>query len=115
MARCESSLCRCPNISGVFKKFDNLNFGSIEKKTPDSLLVAQFEALIKTFQQKKIPYRIIRGDRNPKNKLSNILELLAYNIVETIILGYAQNINPYDQPAVEQIKLNTFNFSKNNN
>ena len=104
-----------PSISGVFKKFDNLNFGSIEKKTPDSLLVAQFEALIKTFQQKKIPYRIIRGDRNPKNKLSNILELLAYNIVEIIILGYAQNINPYDQPAVEQIKLNTFNFSKNNN
>jgi len=104
-----------PIISNKFKKFDNLDFGSIEKKTPDRLLLAQFEGLIKTFQQKKIPYRIIKSDRNPKNKLSNILELFAYNIVETIILGYAENINPYDQPHVEQIKLNTFNFTKNNN
>ncbi len=38
-----------------------------------------------------------------------MLELFSYNILETIILGYAQNINPYDQPAVEDIKINTFN------
>ncbi len=41
-------------------------------------------------------------------RLENILELFAYNILETIILGYAQNIDPYNQPAVEQIKINTF-------
>ena len=47
-------------------------------------------------------------DHSQACRLENIIQLFSYNIFETIILGYAQNIDPYDQPAVEQIKLNTF-------
>ena len=37
----------------------------------------------------------------------NIFQLYLYFFLETIILGKAQNINPYDQPAVEAIKIKT--------
>ena len=40
-------------------------------------------------------------------------ELFAFFILETILLGKALNINPYDQPAVESIKVNTFKILKN--
>ena len=59
-----------------------------------------------TFKNLKIPHRIVTSTGD---KISNIFELFSYNILETVVLGYAQNLNPYDQPAVEQIKVNTFN------
>ena len=34
-------------------------------------------------------------------------ELFTFFILETILLGMAMNINPYDQPAVELIKKET--------
>ena len=34
-------------------------------------------------------------------------ELFSFFILETILLGNALNINPYDQPAVELIKIDT--------
>ena len=83
--------------------------GETKGKTlsPENLIKSQYLGLVKTFQNQKIPHRIIKCSSDPANRESNILELFAYNILETIILGYAQNINPYDQPAVEQIKINT--------
>ena len=86
-------------------KFSPLGLGSIETKTPNELLESQYLSVIKTFKNLKIPHRLVSrtGD-----KISNIFELFSYNILETVVLGYAQNLNPYDQPAVEQIKVNTF-------
>ena len=86
-------------------KFSSLGLGSIETKTPNDLLKSQFLGVIKTFKNLKIPHRIVTSTGD---KISNIFELFSYNILETVILGYAQNLNPYDQPAVEQIKVNTF-------
>ena len=37
-------------------------------------------------------------------------ELFSYFILETSIIGKLVNINPYDQPAVEQVKLYTKNI-----
>jgi len=34
-------------------------------------------------------------------------ELFCFFILETILLGKALNVNPYDQPAVETIKKET--------
>jgi len=94
-----------PSLSKHSLKFLPLGLGNIETKSPNSLLESQYLGVIKTFKNLKIPYRIITTS---EDKISNIFELFSYNILETIILGYAQNINPYDQPAVEQIKVNTF-------
>ena len=41
-------------------------------------------------------------------------ELFTFFILETILLGMAMKINPYDQPAVELIKIYTKKFLKNN-
>ena len=87
-------------------KFSSLGLGKIETKTPNDLLGSQYLGVIQTFKNLKIPHRIMT---NSGVKISNIFELFSYNILETVVLGYAQNLNPYDQPAVEQIKVNTFN------
>ena len=97
-----------PLENKFFEKFSPLNLGIVEQKSPEKLLKSQYLGLLKTFKNQKIPHRVIKCSSNPADKVGNILELFAYNILETIILGYAQNINPYDQPAVEEIKLNTF-------
>ena len=34
-------------------------------------------------------------------------ELFSFFILETILIGYSLNINPYDQPSVELIKKET--------
>jgi glucose-6-phosphate isomerase len=97
-----------PSENIFFENFSPLSLGNIEKQSPKNLLKSQYLGLVQTFKNQKIPHRIIKCSSDPAYKISNIIELFAYNILETIILGYAQNINPYDQPAVEQIKLNTF-------
>jgi glucose-6-phosphate isomerase len=97
-----------PSENKFFESFSSLNLGDIEKKSPENLLQSQYLGLVQTFKNRKIPHRIIKCSSDPANRESNILELFAYNILETIILAYAQNINPYDQPAVDQIKKNTF-------
>ena len=40
-------------------------------------------------------------------------ELFTFFILETILLGMAMKINPFDQPAVELIKIDTKKFLKN--
>ena len=86
-----------------FSKFDKLNFTNIENQTPQELINSQYNAIQKVFIEKNIPFRTITLGNN---KL-NILQLFLYYFLETIILGEAQNINPYDQPAVEEIKIKT--------
>ena len=86
-----------------FSKFDKLNFTNIENQTPQELINSQYNAIQKVFIEKNIPFRTITIGNN---KL-NILQLFLYYFLETIILGEAQNINPYGQPAVEEIKIKT--------
>ena len=88
-------------------KFSPLGLGRVETVTPNKLLESQYLSVIKTFKNLKIPHRLVTST---SDKISNIFELFSYNILETVVLGYAQNLNPYDQPAVEQIKINTFSF-----
>ena len=37
-------------------------------------------------------------------------EIFSYFILETIIIGKLSKINPFDQPAVEQVKIFTKNY-----
>ena len=59
---------------------------------------------IKKAKQKKIPYRsFVVSNRNEET----LGELFCFFILETILLGRALKINPFDQPAVELIKKET--------
>ena len=65
---------------------------------------AQKEALIKAFQKNKIPFREFKIKKITEETLG---ELFAYFILETIIIGKLSGLNPFDQPAVEQVKIFT--------
>ena len=60
--------------------------------------------LFKVFKQKKIPFRSFRILKRNEQSLG---ELFCFFILETILLGRALNVNPFDQPSVELIKIET--------
>ena len=76
----------------------------LKKKNLGNILHSKILATKKVFQKKKIPFRSFYL----KFKNEEVLgELFTYFILETILLAKALKINPYDQPAVELIKIET--------
>jgi len=70
----------------------------------NNILFNQKSATEKVFKLKNIPFRSFEiRNRNEKT----LGELFCYFILETILLGRALNINPFDQPSVELIKEET--------
>ena len=84
------------------KIFDSKHF--LNKKSLYEIKNAQKEALIKTLKNNNIPFREFKIKKT--NEIS-IGELFSYFILETIIIGKLVKINPFDQPAVEQVKVLT--------
>ena len=85
----------------------NNNFGVksfLNKKKIGAIKNAQKKALIKSLIQKNIPFRQLEINKTDEKNLGN---LFSYFIIETIIIGKLLNINPFDQPAVEQVKVYT--------
>ncbi len=87
------------NIGKIDKKLNFLNDKSLGK-----IKEAQKKAFLKALKKKKIPHR--EFTINELNE-SSLGELFSYFILETAIVGKLVNINPFDQPAVEQVKINT--------
>ncbi len=56
------------------------------------------------FKSKNIPFRSFEIKKRDEQTLG---EIFCYFILETILLGRALNINPFDQPSVELIKKET--------
>ena len=82
----------------------------LKKKNLGNILHSKILATKKVFQKKKIPFRSFYL----KSKNEEVLgELFTYFILETILLAKALKINPYDQPAVELIKIETKKILKN--
>ena len=65
---------------------------------------AQKEALIKTLKINKIPFREVKIKKCDEETLG---QLFTYFILETSIVGKILDINPFDQPAVEKVKVLT--------
>jgi glucose-6-phosphate isomerase len=77
----------------------------LHNKKLDQIKIAQKNALIKSLIRKKIPYREFKINYLNEETLG---ELISYYILETIYIGKLCSINPYDQPAVEKIKQDTY-------
>ena len=85
-----------------------MNFKSfLNKKKISEVKNAQKKALIKVLNIKKIPYREFQIKKIDEEAVG---ELFAYFILETVIVGKLAKLNPFDQPAVEQIKKYTKKF-----
>lgn len=79
----------------------------LNKKNLSFIKNAQKNALIKAMIKNKIPFREFKIKRNNEETLG---EMFSYFILETIVVGHLSNINPYNQPAVEQVKVYTKKF-----
>ena len=76
----------------------------LKNKNLDKIMHSQKLATENVFIKKNIPFRSFEILTRDEKTLG---ELFCFFILETILLGRALNINPYDQPAVELIKKET--------
>ena len=79
----------------------------LNNKSLSKVKEAQKNALIKTLREKNISYREFKIS---KINEENLGELFAYFMLETVLIGELLKINPFDQPAVEQVKVYTKNL-----
>lgn len=65
---------------------------------------AQRKALIEAFKQKKIIFREIKVKAINEEQLGKLFSTF---ILETVIIGKLLSLNPFNQPAVEKVKIYT--------
>ena len=96
---CKEKFSQKLNKNKLLKTFKYIGSQSL-----DNIIFKQKKATEKVFKLKKIPFRSFEvKNRNEKT----LGELFCYFILETILLGRALNVNPFDQPSVELIKKET--------
>ena len=76
----------------------------LNKKGISSVKKAQKKALIKSFKKNNIPFREFEIKKINEEVLGKLFSIF---ILETVIVGKLLGINPFDQPAVEQVKIYT--------
>ena len=84
------------NVLSSHKYLKNQSIGRIKQ--------SQMLATEKVFTSEKIPFRSFKVLKRDEKSLG---ELFCFFILETILLGRALNVNPFDQPSVELIKKET--------
>ena len=77
---------------------------SLKNRNLSEVIYAQKKATENVFSKKNIPFRSFEIKKRDEKTLG---ELFCFFILETILIGKSLNLNPYDQPAVELIKLET--------
>ena len=76
----------------------------LKNKNLDQIIYAQKKATENVFKKQNIPFRSFEVRKRDEKTLGS---LFTFFMLETILLGKALNLNPYDQPAVELIKKET--------
>ena len=83
-------------------------FGSkidfLNNKSLNQIKLSQKNAVLLSLKKNKIPFREFEIKEFDEKVLG---ELFSYFMLETAIVGMLSNINPFDQPAVEQVKMST--------
>ena len=88
----------------INNKFLQKTHNYLKNKSFSKILYAQKSATEKVFFKKKLPFRSFEVKIRNEESLG---ELFCFFILETILLGRALKINPFDQPSVELIKKET--------
>jgi len=98
-------------FSAIEKKSDIINNKFLQKthnylknQSFSKILYAQKNATEKVFFKKKLPFRSFEVKIRNEEALG---EMFCFFILETILLGRALKVNPFDQPSVELIKKET--------
>ena len=88
----------------INNKFLQNTHNYLRNKSFSKIIYAQKSATEKVFYKKKLPFRSFEVKRRNEEVLG---ELFCFFILETILLGRALKVNPFDQPSVELIKKET--------
>ena len=83
------------------------NMRFLKNKNLKFIINAQCKATKNIFKLKKIPFRQITFSKKSESQLG---EIFTFFVLETILLSRLMNINPFDQPAVEEVKIETKKF-----
>ncbi len=83
----------------------------LKNKSFLDIKIAQKKATQNVFKNKKIPFRSFNVLNRSENSLG---EIFTFFMLETILLGNALKVNPFDQPSVELIKIETNKILKKN-
>ena len=83
----------------------------LKNKSFLDIKLAQKKATQNVFKNKKIPFRSFNVLNRSENSLG---EIFTFFMLETILLGHALKVNPFDQPSVELIKIETNKILKKN-
>jgi glucose-6-phosphate isomerase len=97
------------NSKKINKKYLTNSHSYLKNKKINDILKAQFEATQNVFKKKKIPFRSFVIKRRDEKTLG---ELFCFFILETIMIGKALKIDPFNQPEVELIKKETYKILK---
>lgn len=76
----------------------------LKSKSVSNIMYAQKKATEKVFNTKNIPFRSFEVKKRNEETMG---QLFCFFVLETILLGKALNIDPYNQPSVELIKKET--------
>ena len=90
--------------------YGNKTFNPLHKKSLEQLLSAEMKATIETLKKKQLPLRYIEINEVKEGELG---ALVMFFLIETIFCCYLIDINPFDQPAVEEGKVLTKKFLRN--
>jgi len=87
----------------------------LRNKNLEFIINAQCNATKAIFKLKKIPFRQITLDNKNERELG---EIFTFFVLETILLSRLLGVNPFDQPSVEDVKIETkkilgYKFPKN--
>ena len=83
----------------------------LKNKSFLDIKIAQKKATQNVFKNKKIPFRSFNVLNRSENSLG---EIFTFFMLETILLCNALKVNPFDQPSVELIKIETNKILKKN-
>ena len=84
---------------------ENMKF--LKNKNLRSIITSQCNATKNIFKLKNIPFRYFSFNKNSEFELGKIF---TFFVLETILLARLMNIHAFDQPAVEQVKIETKNI-----
>ena len=76
----------------------------LDKKSLSTIKSAQKNALIKIFKENNVPFREFKIKKINEEVLG---ELFSYFMLETFFIGKLIKVDPFSQPAVEQVKIYT--------
>lgn len=94
----------------TYKKFDNI-VEHIQGRDLSTIMIAILKGTQEAFTKKKIPFYEISLNKLDEHCIGALLQLKMF---EMIYLAALLNVNPFDQPNVEEYKLVTKRILKNN-